>query len=255
MFYLAIKDYFPVAHCGVLRNNTRMSQGLLLERIEERLRATGLSERKACLKAGLKVDAIRTIRRGNHPRASTLQALAGVLGVSPSYLLDVAGDTPPPGAAGSWPVTAPSPGDPSIPNGIMVPISELDVRAGAGGGALNGEETEVGHWQLPGDLVRSVTSASTAALKILTVYGDSMEPGFIPGQRVMVDSSDQVPSPPGIFVAWDGLATVIKRVEFIPHSDPPRVRFTSDNPRYQPYERTLEEAHIRGRVIGRWTWT
>jgi phage repressor protein C with HTH and peptisase S24 domain len=228
-----------------------MSQGLLLERIEERLRATGLSERKACLKAGLKVDAIRTIRRGNHPRASTLQALAGVLGVSPSYLLDVAGDTPPPAAAASWQAHASIPGDP----GMMVPISELDVRAGAGGGALNGEETEVGHWQLPGDLVRSVTSASTTALKILTVYGDSMEPGFNPGQRVMVDSSDQVPSPPGIFVAWDGLATVIKRVEFIPHSDPPRVRFTSDNPRYQPYERTLEEAHIRGRVIGRWTWT
>lgn len=248
---LDIKDYFPLDRCGVLRNNTRMSQGLLLERIEDRLRATGLSERKACLKAGLKVDAIRTIRRGNHPRASTLQALAAVLGVSPSYLLDVAGDTPPAAPPGSWSASASIAGDP----GTMVPIAELDVRAGAGGGALNGEEAEVGHWQLPGDLVRSVTSASTTALKIVTVYGDSMEPGFIPGQRVMVDSSDQVPSPPGIFVAWDGLATVIKRVEFIPHSDPPRVRFTSDNPRYQPYERTLEEAHIRGRVIGRWTWT
>ena len=198
---------------------------------------------KACLKAGLKVDAIRTIRRGNHPRASTLRALAAVLGVTAAFLLDASEDGPPP--AHGLPA----------PDGPMVPIVELDVRAGAGGGALNADEIETGQWQLPGDLVRSVTTASTAALKILTVYGDSMEPAFRPGQRVMVDTSDQMPSPPGVFVAWDGLATVIKRVEFVPHSDPPRVRFTSDNPRYQPYERTLEEAHIRGRVIGRWTWT
>jgi len=225
-----------------------MSQDLLLQRIEARLKATGLSERKACLKAGLKVDAIRTIRRGNHPRASTLRALAAVLGVTASYLLDASEDAPAPPAAGA--------GSRSFAGSeSMVPIVELDVRAGAGGGALNADELETGQWQLPGDLVRSVTTAPTQALKILTVFGDSMEPEFRPGQRVMVDTSDQMPSPPGVFVAWDGLATVIKRVEFVPHSDPPRIRFTSDNPRYQPYERTLDEAHIRGRVIGRWTWT
>lgn len=227
-----------------------MTQDLLLQRIEARLKATGLSERKACLKAGLKVDAIRTIRRGNHPRASTLRALAAVLGVSAAYLLDASEDGPTPAQAGAG-ARAPS----SSGEGPMVPIVELDVRAGAGGGALNGEELETGQWQLPGDLVRAVTTASVSALRILTVYGDSMEPEFRPGQRVMVDTSDQLPSPPGVFVAWDGLATVIKRVEFVPHSDPPRVRFNSDNPRYQPYERTLDEAHIRGRVIGRWTWT
>ncbi len=227
-----------------------MTQDLLLQRIEARLKATGLSERKACLKAGLKVDAIRTIRRGNHPRASTLRALAAVLGVSAAYLLDASEDGPVPAQAGAG---ARGPGQAG--DGPMVPIVELDVRAGAGGGALNGEELETGQWQLPGDLVRAVTTASVASLRILTVYGDSMEPEFRPGQRVMVDTSDQMPSPPGVFVAWDGLATVIKRVEFVPHSDPPKVRFTSDNPRYQPYERTLEEAHIRGRVIGRWTWT
>lgn len=226
-----------------------MSQDLLLQRIEARLKATGLSERKACLKAGLKVDAIRTIRRGNHPRASTLRALAAVLGVSAAHLLDASEDGPVPPQAGAGARVHFAGGGP------MVPILELDVRAGAGGGALNSEELETGHWQLPGDLVRSVTTAPVAALRIVTVYGDSMEPEFRPGQRVMVDTSDQMPSPPGVFVAWDGLATVIKRVEFVPHSDPPRVRFVSDNPRYQPYERTLEEAQIRGRVIGRWTWT
>src|SRR6185369_14368418 len=152
---------------------------------------------------------------------------------------DASEDSPMPSQAGAG-----ARGPEATADGPMVPIVELDVRAGAGGGALNGEELETGQWQLPGDLVRSVTTASVASLRILTVYGDSMEPEFRPGQRVMVDTSDQMPSPPGVFVAWDGLATVIKRVEFVPHSDPPRIRFTSDNPRYQPYERTLDEAHI-----------
>jgi phage repressor protein C with HTH and peptisase S24 domain len=224
-----------------------MSQNLLLQRIEERLRSTGLSERKACLKAGLKVDAIRTIRRGNHPRASTLRALAGVLGVSAAYLLDASDDSPPPiqAGAGARMITSIADGSP------MVPIVEVDIRGGNG----SQREIETGHWQLPGELIRSMTAAPLAALRIMTVHGDSMEPEFRPGQRVMVDTSDQMPSPPGVFVAWDGLATVLKRVEFVAHSDPPRVRFTSDNPRYQPYERALEDAHIRGRVIGRWTWT
>ena len=66
----------------------------LLARIDDRLRALGLSERKASLKAGLKVDAIRVIRRGHHPRVDTLVALAGALGVPAAYLLEAAAGTP-----------------------------------------------------------------------------------------------------------------------------------------------------------------
>ena len=82
-----------------------------------------------------------------------------------------------------------------------------------------------------------------------------MTPTFNPLDRVMVDLSDQTPSPPGVFVIWDGLGLVVKRVEHLAHSDPPRVRITSDNPKYQPYERILGEAYIQGRVLGKWYWT
>ena len=58
-----------------------------------------------------------------------------------------------------------------------------------------------------------------------------------------------------MFVVWDGLGLVVKRVEHLPFTDPPRVRITSDNPRYRPYEVALGEAEIRGRVIGRWKWS
>lgn len=70
----------------------RMDTTALMERIRERLKAVGLSERKACLLAGLKVDAIRVIRRGHAVRRETLRLLAPVLQCPLEYLEEVAPD-------------------------------------------------------------------------------------------------------------------------------------------------------------------
>jgi hypothetical protein len=139
----------------------------------------------------------------------------------------------------------------------MMRIEELDVRAsaGSGGGGLTDDKTRtVAAWQIPNEIVRGYTTAPAAELRIITVLGDSMEPTLLPGQRVLVDTADRRPSPPGVFVVWDGLGLVVKRVQVLPHTDPPRVKITSDNQNYEPYERTLDEAYIQGRVIGQWRW-
>lgn len=136
----------------------------------------------------------------------------------------------------------------------MAEFAELDVRAGMGGGAFNEADLEIGRWQMPADLFRGHSSAPVSALKIITVFGDSMEPDLPPGCRVVVDIEDRVPSPPGVFVLWNGFSTVCKRIEPISHSDPPRIRVMSDNPRYSTEEVTAEEAQIQGRVVGRWRW-
>jgi phage repressor protein C with HTH and peptisase S24 domain len=139
----------------------------------------------------------------------------------------------------------------------MMRIDELDVRASAGSGAsgLTDETARaVAAWQIPNEIVRGYTTAPAAELRIITVLGDSMEPALLPGQRVLVDTADRRPSPPGVFVVWDGLGLVVKRVQLLPHTDPPRVKITSDNQNYEPYERTLDEAYIQGRVIGQWRW-
>ena len=86
------------------RHNFRMAYDALLARIAERLKALGISERKACLNAGLKVDAVRTIRNGYAPKIETLQKLAVALGVPASYLTDVAAQTPPTGIPASVPM-------------------------------------------------------------------------------------------------------------------------------------------------------
>jgi phage repressor protein C with HTH and peptisase S24 domain len=131
-------------------------------------------------------------------------------------------------------------------------IEELDVRAGVG---LTGEaETVIDTWHIPTAIIRAYSTAPAGDLRIITVMGDSMEPTLQPGQRILVDTGDRKPSPPGIFVVWDGLGLVVKRVQLLPHSEPARVKITSDNPKYDPYERTIDEAYIQGRVIGQWRW-
>lgn len=53
---------------------------------------------------------------------------------------------------------------------------------------------------------------------------------------------------PGILVLDDGMGLVAKRLEHLSNSDPPAVRFISDNHFYAPYERSAEEIRIIGRI-------
>ena len=54
--------------------------------------------------------------------------------------------------------------------------------------------------------------------------------------------SRQVPVPPDIFVIWDGMGLVAKRIERVPHSDPPEVVLKSFNPEYYSYERLARKS-------------
>ena len=56
------------------------------------------------------------------------------------------------------------------------------------------------------------------AATFVTIDGDSMEPVLSTGDRIMVDTSQRVPVPPGIFVIWDGMGLVAKRVEHAPNT-------------------------------------
>jgi phage repressor protein C with HTH and peptisase S24 domain len=76
-----------------------------------------------------------------------------------------------------------------------------------------------------------------------------MEPLLHSGDRILVDTSQRVPVPPGIFVIWDGMGIVAKRVEEIPNSGPAKLVIKSVNSECQTYRRQAEEAQISGRII------
>ncbi|MCA3413222.1 MAG: helix-turn-helix transcriptional regulator [Roseomonas sp.] len=129
-------------------------------------------------------------------------------------------------------------------------IPELDVRASAGHGAFHeGDEEIKAVWMFPDAVIRHELRARSANLRIITIDGDSMEPLLASGDRVLVDTAQRVPAPPGIFVIWDGLGIVAKRIEHIPTAEPSRIVIKSVNPLYNDYERPTEDVNIIGRVI------
>jgi len=131
----------------------------------------------------------------------------------------------------------------------LVPIPEVDVRAAAGAGALNDEQPQqIGVWPLPARVIEQELRASPNALRVISVLGDSMLPTLSDGDRIMVDTSHKTPSPPGVYVLWDGTGLVTKRVTVIP-GDPPHVRLHSDNQLYAPYDCHPDEINIVGRVV------
>jgi phage repressor protein C with HTH and peptisase S24 domain len=120
-----------------------------------------------------------------------------------------------------------------------------------GGGAVMEQPAEDGkpyHFQK--SWIRGRLKANPADLRIMHVEGDSMLPTLKDGDVVRVDLSRTAPTPPGIFVLFDGLGLVAKRLEHVASADPPLVRIISDNPIYAPYERSAEEVTIVGRI--RW---
>jgi transcriptional regulator with XRE-family HTH domain len=153
--------------------------------------------------------------------------------------------------------------DDSFPPGLVA-IEEIDVRAGMGGGGEVDaivQTTELGYtvskdavkqtWGVPESYLREM-GISPAGAFMFRVQGDSMTKpdgtGIHSGDLVIADTHDRRPSPPGIFALWDGFGCIVKRLEFIMGSEPPRLMIASDNPNHRTFERNLDEVNIVGRL-------
>ena len=137
-------------------------------------------------------------------------------------------------------------------------VPEADVRVEPGAEPWNGEPRETGEaWLFADSLIRHhQLRADPGDLCIIAVDGDSMEPLLSSGDHILIDVSRTVPAPPGIFVIWDGIALVAKRIEHVPHSAPrgpqtgqPRVRqpraARRGGPRRRPRRLGLQKAVAR----------
>ena len=151
-----------------------------------------------------------------------------------------------------------------------VVLRELDSKLGAGGaGEALIAQTRRGadfyedafreeDWGMPLSFLRAELKVDPKMALVAEVIGDSgydpsnpTAPGSLfPGDRVIIDTQDRRPSPPGPFAVYDGDGLVIKLVHAV-DGDPPKYRLSSRNPTYGYYDRTVEEAFLIGRVKGR----
>ena len=138
----------------------------------------------------------------------------------------------------------------------QVRITEIEVHAGAGPERMpdldpDGNAVVLAEWMMPREFLPSAYRGGN--LVIVRVQGDSMMPRLAPNERVVVDTSQTVPFAEGIYLTWNGLGVVIKRLQVLP-GNPAKVRISSDNPAYEPYIVTADEVRVFGRIIGRWEW-
>lgn len=129
-------------------------------------------------------------------------------------------------------------------------VAEYNALAAAGGGIMIDEEERTGTWPLPRSYLDEM-HLSGNGLAVIPVKGDSMEPTLRSGDRVLIDLGDTNVSQGGLFVVFDGLGRVVKRVEHVPGTRPAKLALISDNPLHSKYEVNAEEVGIIGRVV--WT--
>ena len=215
-------------------------------KIKDLLWQRGLSMREASLAIGRNHSYLYRFVERSKPRALTARdtvKLAELLGCEARELRHTS--VPP---RKRW-TRKPRPAPP-VPAAVSVP--EMEVEAAAGPGALNEEYAdERARWQLPEAMIRHEGNADPAALRILRVRGNSMEPEMREGDRIVVDTARRMPAMGELFVLWDGDGLVVKRVEKARDPGPLRLRLVSANPDYPPYTCLAEEANIVGKVI--WT--
>ncbi|HUX17073.1 MAG TPA: S24 family peptidase, partial [Phycisphaerae bacterium] len=183
--------------------------------------------------------------RARAPRAETLKALARVLEVPASYLLealDTDAELDAPAHAG--------PGflDDGPPAGYVA-VPTLEVRPGMGGAGYADDDLMGPPALFPEQLVIHELRGEALDFLAIDVEGPSMEPVLQSGDRILIDRRKVNPSQAGAFALWDGFGLVVKWVERIHDSEPPKLRVMSENERFSQYEVLLEEARIIGRVV------
>lgn len=213
----------------------------IADRLKARARQLGINAAHVAELAGVNRSFIYDIMRGRseNPNLDRLQRIADALRVDRNWLLHGLGNL-----EGESPII-------EHPDDIFVAVRSVRVRATMGSGVVVEQPAEDGkpyHFQK--SWIRDDLKARPPDLRMLHVEGDSMLPTLNHGDIVLVDLSRTTPSPPGLFVLFDGLGLVAKRLEHIAGSDPPTLRILSDNALYAPYERSAEEVSIVGRI--RW---
>lgn len=151
--------------------------------------------------------------------------------------------------------------EPAVPGSAP----EIDVRVGAGEGAvgrvINITEGDtysghlvVGEWLFPKTFLHSELKARAKGVVVLEVQGDSMRPTLEPGDRVIVDMSQNTFGPDSVLyvitVNGDEYPQV-KRLERAWEEEKPMFRIISDNTASKVSLVPASRVRIIGRVVGR----
>ena len=132
------------------------------------------------------------------------------------------------------------------PNQNSVSIEMINATACCGNGVENFAENVIGFWQMPKEEYRAISTIAPDNVKMLRVFGDSMETTLSDGDWVLVDISRKFFDSDGIFLIRLSTGLAVKRIQGTIGTD---VVICSDNPKYRPITAPTSDVIIVGKVI------
>ena len=134
----------------------------------------------------------------------------------------------------------------SISNNSPVSLAIINATACCGNGIENETENVIGFWQIPRDEYRAITTAAPEHVKMLRVFGDSMEGTLADGDWVLVDISRNYIDGDGLFLIRMSSGLAGKRIQ---NTIGGKIVIKSDNKKYDNIESSAEEIPVIGKVI------
>jgi phage repressor protein C with HTH and peptisase S24 domain len=132
-------------------------------------------------------------------------------------------------------------GGPARESEVAVPY--LTVAASAGRGAVAGEERVIRAEHFTARMLREA-GVSPGGASIIDAVGDSMAPGVLAGDRLLVDLGERGIAADGVYVVRRGEELLVKRVR----REGGRIVLVSDNAHYAPIVCAADEVAVIGRV-------
>jgi transcriptional regulator with XRE-family HTH domain len=209
-----------------------MSLAKIKNRLRQYIKESGMSESALSEAADLGTSFITGIlsQQDRDPGVAKLQKVCDVLGIPLAALF----------------------ADDVIYQDGSILISELDVRASAGHGCINGEEVVLEHkWAIPREYLATRKIVDPTALRVIEVCGDSMAPEYQPSDKILVDTAVKVPGD-GDYVIVGIFGEL--QVKTLQPASTEVIRVISKNPSYPILERIAEEVIVCGKVVGKWLW-
>lgn len=217
------------------------------ETIAERLKSLVPDRHKSesARRCGIAQKTFSSYLEGTEPTASKLVQLANGLGVDLVWLATGEGSKD---IATSVASSVPR-GEPSAPMADLTMIERLDVEASAGNGALVDNEQALDFVAFQTRWLRR-KGINPAAVRLLNIRGDSMEPTIRDGDIALVDTSINDIIDNAIYVLVVGNRLLIKRIHILMSG---ALRLISDNALYPHEDVPASEAEFV-RVSGRVVW-
>ena len=109
-------------------------------------------------------------------------------------------------------------------------------------------------WIIPSQHLPDRIEKNSDNLRIFKIEDDAMTPDFKKGTFVLLDTSQKMPSPPGVFLISDGVGEIVRRCALAAQSNPPQLKISPSNTDYESEIISFKENIILGRVVAKLEW-